>query len=183
MCHDRYLSPTTQYDWGGHGTLQTQLSPTLRRESSPFWPLHSFRLVGWYPPWTQIWIRSVTQSYWSLILDLDKPNMCKFMIPWLFRFLDYLAELPDVYIVSIPRALAWIKAPVGLDAINSFEPWQVVEKSDNCPIKNNCRFAPEDTPGFPSERYMNICGSCPNKYPWLGDPLGESIRANKFDRK
>ena len=117
---------------------------------------------------------------------LQLPNKGKSMYYiYLTRFLDYLATLPDVFIVSIPRALEWVKNPTTLDAINDFAPWIVTEEEDNCKNKYTCRFDPEDTPGFPSERYMTSCESCPRKYPWLGNPLGEgrtNVKANKFDR-
>jgi hypothetical protein len=97
-------------------------------------------------------------------------------------FLDYLATLDDVYVVSVARALDWVRNPTALDTITSFAPWQVVVQDNDC-SPTSCRFPIEDTPGFPSERYMTCCTSCPNKYPWLDNPLGDNtFRANKFDR-
>jgi hypothetical protein len=106
----------------------------------------------------------------------------KLIVVSLCRFLDYLATLDDVYVVSVARALDWVRNPTALDTITSFAPWQVVVQDNDC-SPTSCRFPIEDTPGFPSERYMTCCTSCPNKYPWLDNPLGDNtFRANKFDR-
>jgi len=84
-------------------------------------------------------------------------------------FLDYLAGLPDVYVVSISKALEWIKSPTPTSAINGFVPWQPTEAKPNyCVFAKSCRY---DFQG--SERYMMACSSmCPAQYPWLHNPLG-----------
>jgi len=84
-------------------------------------------------------------------------------------FLDYLGTLPDVYIVSISKALEWNKAPVPSSGINGFVPWQRTEPKPNyCTMAKSCRY---DFQG--SERYMMACSAaCPSQYPWLHNPLG-----------
>lgn len=94
-------------------------------------------------------------------------------------FLDYLATLPDVYIVSVSRGLKWSQNPTTLDAIASFEDWYVEELEDQCTTKYTCHFPTSPVGG---ERYMTSCVPCPRNYPWLDNPLGAAISGNKFLR-
>ncbi|CAL8127586.1 unnamed protein product [Orchesella dallaii] len=89
------------------------------------------------------------------------------------RFLDFLATKEDVYIVSISRAIEWIKTPTPVAELADFVPFQVPVKPDDCTVVRNCYYAAEQTP-FPTERYMTVCDACPAVYPWLGNPLGVS---------
>jgi len=86
-------------------------------------------------------------------------------------FLDFLGELDDVFIVSISKALEWVKGPVPLDEIADFVPWQSEGIRQNfCPFPQSCRY---NWSG--SERYMMSCTvSCPPSYPWLFNPLGNN---------
>jgi hypothetical protein len=86
-----------------------------------------------------------------------------------YRFLDYLNTLDDVYIVSISKALEWIRDPTPLSDIVNFVPWQPEAIRENhCSLPRNCRFEFQG-----SERYMVTCTfSCPPQYPWLHNPYG-----------
>lgn len=83
-------------------------------------------------------------------------------------FIDYLLSLKDVYIVNIHRALQWVRNPSTLDNLRAS--WPACNKPaatsctpTNCPLKKG-----------EEERWMNQCDrTCPDKYPWLGNPLGE----------
>jgi peptidoglycan/xylan/chitin deacetylase (PgdA/CDA1 family) len=88
------------------------------------------------------------------------------------QFLDYLGTLDDVYIVSVAKAIEWIKTPTKLADLATFEPWlHEQDLPSTCTQKYNCHFPADSTP-FPSERYMYSCQACPRKYPWLGNPYG-----------
>ncbi|KAF2357299.1 NodB domain [Trinorchestia longiramus] len=90
-------------------------------------------------------------------------------------FLEYLAELPEVYVVSVNQLIQWVQNPVSLEDIDDF--FQCSNTlPDNCPEENhiNCVY----TAPLPIDNlqvYMNICeGPCPDEYPWTGNPTGES---------
>ena len=86
--------------------------------------------------------------------------------------MDYLGGLDDVYIVSIAKALEWIKAPVPLTEIKDFDAWK--EKPllpNNCVGVLACRYPNAETPTDSDETMMS-CKPCPRCYPWLTDPLG-----------
>lgn len=55
------------------------------------------------------------------------------------QFLDYLATMDDVYIVSISRALEWIKTPVRLADVKDFKPFQAYDRQGAC-RKTSCRY-------------------------------------------
>jgi hypothetical protein len=40
------------------------------------------------------------------------------------KFLNYLQELPDVYIVSVKKMLEWMKYPTALNQMQAFGPWK-----------------------------------------------------------
>jgi peptidoglycan/xylan/chitin deacetylase (PgdA/CDA1 family) len=87
------------------------------------------------------------------------------------QFLDFLLAKEDVYIVSVARALEWMRNPTKLADIKDFTPWHHTEIPSTCTQPRNCYFPAEDTP-FPSERYMYSCQTCPRAYPWLKNPYG-----------
>ncbi|RZC36106.1 hypothetical protein BDFB_003224 [Asbolus verrucosus] len=83
------------------------------------------------------------------------------------KFVDYLQTLPDVYIVSIGKALQWIRHPV---PIGSGE-WPACPQVEDlgCSV-SACELAKgEET------RYMTVCGDCPDVYPWINNPTGEAL--------
>jgi len=92
------------------------------------------------------------------------------------EFLDYLQELPDVYMVSVHQAVEWMKDPVLADVAKDFAPW----KTQCDPLPYDCKKETEAAcklvhPGEWSNEtmYLKVCGDCPAKYPWLLNPLGE----------
>jgi hypothetical protein len=58
-----------------------------------------------------------------------------------FRFLEFLTQLPEVYVVTMQEALEYVKNPVPLSEIDSFEPFQCnhLPKPDGCVGTENCR--------------------------------------------
>jgi peptidoglycan/xylan/chitin deacetylase (PgdA/CDA1 family) len=85
-------------------------------------------------------------------------------------FLDYLATLKDVYIVSVSQALEWVRNPTAASNITNFAPWQgELVQEDQCLFPRTCTL---DHMG--SIRYMKTCQPCPTKFPWLGNPLGQA---------
>jgi len=91
------------------------------------------------------------------------------------KFIDWLittaAAKKDIYIVSLAKALEWLKNPTKIENLGTFAPWAPrADERDQCSPSLSCRFgAPEETPPtIPSERYMMSCPApCPPKYPWL----------------
>ncbi|XP_063913716.1 chitin deacetylase 8-like [Zophobas morio] len=80
------------------------------------------------------------------------------------KFLDTLGSYNDVFLVSQKQVLDWMNNPVTLDQFQT----EVLERTSNC-TEVNCRL--ENSEG--QIRYMYSCVPCPDKYPWLDDPLGE----------
>lgn len=79
-------------------------------------------------------------------------------------FLDYLEDLPDVYLVSSHRALEYARNP---RAGQPFDECQKVRKPSCVP--KLCQLRKESTG---HERWMTSCAKCPTVYPWLGNPYG-----------
>ncbi|ODM91190.1 Serine protease inhibitor Kazal-type 9 [Orchesella cincta] len=90
------------------------------------------------------------------------------------KFLDFLGNKADVYIVSISQAIEWIKRPTPLEQLANFTPFQVDRKTGDCSNQYTCRYTLEQT-SFPieTERYMTGCTPCPPLYPWVKNPLGK----------
>jgi|ERR1712080_28177 len=92
------------------------------------------------------------------------------------EFLDYLQTLPDVYMVTAHQAIEWMRNPVEADKANDFAPWRT--QCDPKPEVCNAETVPACPLVHPGEwsnetMYLNVCGDCPAKYPWLLNPLGE----------
>lgn len=79
------------------------------------------------------------------------------------EFLDHLATLKDVFIVSQNHVIEWMKNPL----VSSEYKVNVAARNAECKIQN-CQLEK------PSEgtRYMNSCVSCPDVFPWLNNPEG-----------
>ncbi|GJQ83035.1 hypothetical protein Trydic_g15849 [Trypoxylus dichotomus] len=81
-------------------------------------------------------------------------------------FLDSLAALNDVYIVSNSQVIDWISNPVPVDEVDT----SVEPRTANCGSPLSCALAKgEET------RYMTSCVACPAVFPWLGNPAGEDL--------
>ncbi|XP_046391271.1 chitin deacetylase 7-like [Ischnura elegans] len=86
------------------------------------------------------------------------------------QFLDYLESLPDVYIVSVSQMLEWVKNPTELSKLKDlWKCWSIPET--NCARPRNCELIRQDNG---ETRYMTSCTTCPQVYPWLGNPSGTS---------
>lgn len=82
------------------------------------------------------------------------------------KFLDYLKENDDVFLVSQQQVLEWMKNPKSLNDYNRLGCPQ--KHSNSCTQPKSCRLQ-----YGAQERYMTTCSdSCPPVYPWLGNPLG-----------
>lgn len=85
------------------------------------------------------------------------------------QFLQYLQTLNDVYVVSMSQALKWMKNPVPLDQMSTVLSCPALNPSTCTP--RNCFYDGTSSPGG-LERFMKSCVSCPNNFPWVGNPLG-----------
>lgn len=57
------------------------------------------------------------------------------------QFLDYLATLPDVYLVSISRGLEWVKNPTPISGIKEFTPFHAVNRGPSrCTRTYSCKY-------------------------------------------
>jgi len=83
------------------------------------------------------------------------------------QFLDYLGTLNDVYIVSVQRALEWVKNPQPLSQLSSAWPSCPNTYTPTC----NARSCPLSK-GTETRYMMQCLNSCPNVFPWLHNPLG-----------
>lgn len=93
------------------------------------------------------------------------------------KFLDYLLEKDDVFIVSVQEVIEFLKHPVKSE---KYQPRSCVKNppSTECMsrkgyVGQNCVY--DNLPQFwNSTRYLTTCEKkCPTNYPWLGNPLGE----------
>ena len=88
----------------------------------------------------------------------------------LSAFLDKLAAMPDVYVVTHTQMLDWVRNPTPLDQIQSFQPW-------SCPPRPQPR-CDYHSPGcykwYADSGYtLSTCTTpCPPKFPQYGDPDG-----------
>ncbi|XP_071446328.1 chitin deacetylase 7-like [Hetaerina americana] len=84
-------------------------------------------------------------------------------------FLDYLATLPDVYIVSVSQMLEWVKSPTPISTLKElWKCWEIPE--ENCKKPRNCELIRQDNG---ETRYMSSCVTCPDVYPWLNNTSGK----------
>lgn len=96
------------------------------------------------------------------------------------KFLEYLEEFEDVFLVGTNRVIEYAKNPVPLSDFDSCaDTHSSTCKANSCLLHKKTDLGTE-------ERYMTVCTSCPPSYPWLGDPLGhgsskESSESNESD--
>lgn len=83
-------------------------------------------------------------------------------------FLDELAAMDDVYIVSVSQAVEWMRNPTNLTEIQNFSPWDETVHTNECSFPRTCELSFQG-----SVRYMRVCQPCPSVFPWLGNPLGD----------
>ncbi len=86
----------------------------------------------------------------------------------LSTFLDKLATMKDVYIVTHSQMLDWVQNPTPLDKIGDFAPWK-------CPPrpKPRCSYKSPSCQKYYGEFSMKSCTTpCPPRFPHYGDPDG-----------
>lgn len=106
------------------------------------------------------------------------------------NFLTYISSLDDVWIVPIKEGLEYVKSPVSNEellaangtSVFGCDKFQVPDPARDCGRAMNCRYNDLEFPvdNLYGERNMKICTStldgelqsCPERYPWLGDPCG-----------
>jgi len=103
-------------------------------------------------------------------------NNPEFLDAFLFWVDEVLENHPETYFVTQTQVIQWIQEPVKVDEAKNYAPWQ--EKCSpgprtECLVPNSCKLATDELPGEAIRMYT--CERCPNKYPWLNDPLGEGI--------
>lgn len=83
------------------------------------------------------------------------------------KFLEYMLEQDDVYLVGTNRVIEYAKKPVPVDEFEAC----AQKRKPSC-NQRVCVLEKETASG-PDERYMTVCSKCPEVYPWLGNPFGE----------
>lgn len=103
---------------------------------------------------------------------MDKENLAA-----LYRFIDEMVPLNDVWFVTAWQIIEWMRAPASVSELNSYAPWQCKNPNDiraslpaACSVPNSCRLHNKDVEG---ERYMGTCNTCPAQFPWLKNPMGQ----------
>ncbi|XP_046450804.1 chitin deacetylase 7-like [Daphnia pulex] len=84
------------------------------------------------------------------------------------KFLDALSTKDDVYIVPIARGLDWMKNPKPLAEVPNFFSCPTMTQT---PCSSySCYYEGDASPV--GSRNMKSCVTCPDVYPWTGNPLG-----------
>lgn len=82
------------------------------------------------------------------------------------RFLKYLNEKPDVYFSTPSQVIEFVKNPkTGMPFDKCRKTTRESCRSRLCPVK-------KESTG--EDRWMTVCGQCPEVYPWLGNPSGKA---------
>ncbi|XP_050711468.1 chitin deacetylase 1-like [Eriocheir sinensis] len=95
---------------------------------------------------------------------------------FLFWLDETLANYNDVYFVTMTQVIQWMQDPNPVNQLNNYEPWRekcVIQGQPYCVGGTNCELNTEELPG--ETLRLSTCMRCPNKYPWLKDPLGEGF--------
>ncbi|KAI6243914.1 NodB-like proteiny domain-containing protein [Aphelenchoides fujianensis] len=90
------------------------------------------------------------------------------------RFLQTILAREYTYVVTMSQAVEWMKRPTRLQKLHSFADWSC---RDGAPANRSanpsvCTFANTAEENRVSAHSFRVCGSCPNRYPWLRDPTG-----------
>jgi len=91
------------------------------------------------------------------------------------RFVEYMMSFDDVYIVPIKDGLAWRQNPVPLSELADSELFGCEDYpyDNECTNPKRCRYTDVQNEDLNlDEIYMNVCTSCPDNYPWLGNVDG-----------
>jgi hypothetical protein len=85
------------------------------------------------------------------------------------NFLDYLHSMNDVYIVSISKAIEWMKNPTPLSMAGSSSALSCPSVTPSTCNPRNCYYMND----LGQDIFMRSCVSCPPNYPWVGNTLGD----------
>nr|WJN23033.1 chitin deacetylase 5b [Antheraea pernyi] len=85
----------------------------------------------------------------------------------LARFLDLVNNLEDAYLVNSADVIDWIKDPVPINEYRQ-KPCKTFIPT-TCPA-SSCGPIVAEHNGV--SYWMQLCNTCPNQYPWVGNPLG-----------
>lgn len=88
-------------------------------------------------------------------------------------FIDHVLEkYPDVWFVTMKQAVDWLRRPTTTKLVSSFPAWKCPRtRHPGCNIPRTCALPFSDTQ-LKDTRYMQICGKCPDSYPWLHNVNG-----------
>lgn len=96
-------------------------------------------------------------------------------------FIDHVLEnYPGTWFVTMQQALQWMRNPVPATMAPSFDGWKCPRnRQPGCNIPRTCAVKVDDGPRS-EVRYMQVCGKCPERYPWLdnirGTRVGKSVK-------
>ncbi|XP_030021846.2 mucin-17 [Manduca sexta] len=90
-------------------------------------------------------------------------------------FLDFINQMPDVWIVTNWQALQWVRDPTPISRLNNFQPFQCnyQDRPKKCNNPKVCNLWHKS-----GVRYMRTCQPCPEVYPWTGK---SGIRSSRID--
>jgi len=90
------------------------------------------------------------------------------------EFIDYILTKDDVYILNTAQMLDWMENPVNSEEAKHFAPWkkQCTFQSKNCYTHGPKCVLDHQKEWGTMKMYMELCGECPNIYPWVLNPLG-----------
>ncbi|CAB3239718.1 unnamed protein product [Arctia plantaginis] len=90
-------------------------------------------------------------------------------------FLDFINQMPDVWIVTNWQALQWVRDPTPINRLNNFQPFQCnyQDRPKKCNHPKVCNLWHKS-----GVRYMRTCQPCPEVYPWTGK---SGIRSSRID--
>ncbi|XP_050342722.1 uncharacterized protein LOC126768551 isoform X5 [Nymphalis io] len=91
------------------------------------------------------------------------------------KFLDFINQMPDVWIVTNWQALQWVRDPTPISRMNNFQPFQCnyQDRPKKCNNPKVCNLWHKS-----GVRYMRTCQPCPEIYPWTGKT---GIRSSRID--
>ena len=94
-------------------------------------------------------------------------------------FIDHtLANFNDVYFVNYNNVIQWMQNPTETPSLREFQEWK--EKCDSfkgqpyCSLPNACPVTTRELPGETLRLFT--CMECPQYYPWILNPSGDSVR-------
>lgn len=94
-------------------------------------------------------------------------------------FIDHILNIPDVWIVTMQQALDWMRKPVPATLVQDFDAWKChVARQPSCNIPRTCAVKFGDSHDV---RYIQLCGKCPERYPWINNVRGTKDGKSALD--